>query len=238
MRHTHQPSNKTLLPRVSRGYWLGLFLSLNVLGIYCDLFAPGLGLNASFDPADIDQLVEEDMAYVNLSYHLVTTNPVLLRVESADPDIAEVQNPKVFSLTPVKDRSSNNNKSSLEVIKVKGVFLGRTKLTFLAANSTAENASADAKIVIDDISGHGLTDHVWSALPYTYDVTVIREDGPLNTAFLVSIIVLVVLANIAMGCKVEIAVVKEILRRPLAPVVGLLSQFIIMPLVRVAIRFH
>lgn len=50
---------------------------------------------------------------------------------------------------------------------------------------------------------------------------------------LFSIILLVIFANIGMGCKIDLDVVKEVLRRPIAPSIGFCCQFIVMPLVRI-----
>ena len=42
---------------------------------------------------------------------------------------------------------------------------------------------------------------------------------------------LLLIANVGMGCKIDLDVVKEVLRRPIAPTIGFCCQFIVMPLV-------
>ncbi|ESO95070.1 hypothetical protein LOTGIDRAFT_94557, partial [Lottia gigantea] len=63
----------------------------------------------------------------------------------------------------------------------------------------------------------------------SYEVITSREERIVDTIFNVVVILLVVIANVAMGCKVELHVVKETLRRPLAPAIGMFSQFLVMP---------
>jgi len=49
--------------------------------------------------------------------------------------------------------------------------------------------------------------------------------------FIVIVILLVCGGNVGMGCKVDLTVVKEVLRRPIAPIIGFCCQYLIMPLV-------
>jgi hypothetical protein len=76
-------------------------------------------------------------------------------------------------------------------------------------------------------------DPSWVEYIDAYNVIVTRESRPIDTAFTVSIIILVCIANIAMGCKTDIGVVKATLKKPIAPLTGLASQFLLMPLVNI-----
>ena len=64
-----------------------------------------------------------------------------------------------------------------------------------------------------------------------YAVIVLRPERVVDTLFKVGVVALVVVINVGMGSKLDLQVVKDTLRRPFAPVTGLCSQFIIMPLV-------
>nr|KAG5690479.1 hypothetical protein BaRGS_016479 [Batillaria attramentaria] len=63
-----------------------------------------------------------------------------------------------------------------------------------------------------------------------YEVVVLRQERIIDTIFTVGVVILVVVINIGMGCKLDMTVVKATLRRPLAPLTGFGSQFVIMPL--------
>lgn len=65
----------------------------------------------------------------------------------------------------------------------------------------------------------------------TYTVIVLRQLRAVDTLFTVGVVILVAVINVGMGSKLDLQVVKDTLRRPFAPVTGLCSQFIIMPLV-------
>ncbi|MFH4982207.1 hypothetical protein AB6A40_008916 [Gnathostoma spinigerum] len=57
-----------------------------------------------------------------------------------------------------------------------------------------------------------------------------KSDRLLNRLFLITLITLITIANVLMGCELDLSVIFETLKRPLAPVVGLFCQFVLMPL--------
>ncbi|CAI4229248.1 unnamed protein product [Auanema sp. JU1783] len=66
----------------------------------------------------------------------------------------------------------------------------------------------------------------------TFDIWVRRSAGSekLTHYFVMSVVTLIILANIMMGCEIDMNVVVSTIRRPLAPFIGFLTQFVIMPL--------
>lgn len=63
------------------------------------------------------------------------------------------------------------------------------------------------------------------------DVWVIQDSKRLvNRLFLSALVVLIVIANVLMGCELDMKIVLETIRKPLAPVIGFGTQFIAMPL--------
>ncbi|XP_063416609.1 ileal sodium/bile acid cotransporter-like [Mytilus trossulus] len=109
------------------------------------------------------------------------------------------------------------NKQSNITVTIYGSFLGETALKFLV------NKSLNGTLRGDNLDWYDYTE--------TYKLVVKRDSRPIDTAFTVSIIILVCLANVAMGCKTDLAVVKSTLKRPIAPLTGLASQFVLMPLI-------
>ncbi|XP_060080467.1 ileal sodium/bile acid cotransporter-like [Ylistrum balloti] len=112
-------------------------------------------------------------------------------------------------------------------ITVKGIFLGRASLTFQV------NRKLNGTVSSTQSKGG----NSWYELPVVLDVVVKKYEGVLNKIFQASVIVLVCVANIAMGCKTDVQVVKETLRTPIAPLTGLASQFILMPLISFTVGY-
>lgn len=138
----------------------------------------------------------------------------------SDPDIAEAHMNKSNHLDP--------NETANFTATVKGTFLGKAFLRmFVNTSAVKEPARYDAVVTKEPDSNE------WYELPEKYEITVSREESALSHSFTGMIIVLVCLANIAMGCKTELAVVKEVLKKPIGPLTGMFSQFILMPLVSI-----
>lgn len=69
-------------------------------------------------------------------------------------------------------------------------------------------------------------------------VIILRLMRPIDTAFRVIIYVFMIFITLAFGAKLDLEVVKENIRRPLAPCIGLGCQFIIMPMVSAKINYY
>lgn len=111
-------------------------------------------------------------------------------------------------------------------VTARAVFLGRASLIFHVNRKLNGTVATQSK-----------GDNSWYELPVGLDVVVKKHEGVLNRIFQVSVILLVCVANIAMGCRTEIEVVKSTLRRPIAPLTGLASQFILMPLISFTVGY-
>ncbi|CAC5396307.1 SLC10A3_5 [Mytilus coruscus] len=66
-------------------------------------------------------------------------------------------------------------------------------------------------------------------------VIILRLMRPIDTAFRVIIYVFMIFITLAFGAKLDLEVVKENIKRPLAPCIGLGCQFVIMPMLGYAI---
>lgn len=62
-------------------------------------------------------------------------------------------------------------------------------------------------------------------------VSVVRRVKVISKIFTISVAVLVSLNYINMGCALDLSVVKSVLKKPIAPGIGLVSQYVAMPLV-------
>ncbi|KAL4234800.1 hypothetical protein ACF0H5_006442 [Mactra antiquata] len=123
-------------------------------------------------------------------------------------------------------------------VRVRGTLLGRTFLKLFMNKSdgydVADEPSRESYTLVTDADPD---QRDWYEIPNKYEVTISRDESALSHAFTGMIIVLVCLANVAMGCKTELAVVKEVLRKPIGPVTGMFSQFILMPLICLAVIY-
>lgn len=64
-----------------------------------------------------------------------------------------------------------------------------------------------------------------------------RGHRVLDKIFIHVVIAMVMVAYINMGCAIDLKVIKETLRRPVAPAIGLFCQYLFMPLVRLCWNF-
>ena len=171
-----------------------------------------------FDPEKMESLVENSEQQVEVScnrsseFHAVT-----LKVISADPDIAAVSSDRVI-LCQCEPLPTSN----ISQFVIRGVFLGRTVINIQTVNATH---------LADNVHGLPLT-AVNNSLPVVdYHVSVMRKERFIDHLFLGLVSIMVIFANIGMGCKIDLAVVKEVLKKPIAPAIGFSCQYLIMPLV-------
>lgn len=130
-----------------------------------------------------------------------------LHILSRNKDYVEIGHSDSFSTTIscFENTTANNNQLS---VPVTGKFLGVTTLgIYVDYNTTNEIKYAE------------------------YQVVVINEETVLYTTFIVVVAILVVVLNFGFGCIIHVNKVKEILKKPAAPAIGLFCQIILMPLV-------
>ena len=199
------------------------------------------GLVLEFQPAKIQSLFEKYTTDVAFNYTLAFAGPAVLRASSDNTAIAELVSSATYTLqnhTTGHPSTPEGNTTSLHgatrLLSVRGVFLGRTKISFhLRTVPLVSNSSGEGGYEVQGTRDNpGAADgHVWTELPVKYNVAIVRKEGAIDKVFMAVVFIFIVFANIGMGCKVDLAVVKQTLKRPVAPVVGLCSQFIFMPLV-------
>ena len=185
-----------------------------------------------FDPTKLDGLIEnsEQPVQVSCNRSLQHFDSVTLKIVSADPDIASVSGEKVI-LCQCEALTTSN----VSQFAVRGRFLGRTVINIETLNATQLTRS---------VNGLTLTVQVNASLPVVdYHVAVVREERFIDHLFIGIVMFMLTCANIGMGCKIDLAVIKEVLTKPIAPAIGFSCQYLIMPLVSVlrvfsSIIFH
>ena len=166
----------------------------------------------SFLPNEINQLYEESVTSVFANctdlHGSLTLRPVV-----TDTRIAVLVGQDV--LVYDSDYTINN-----ESFTVKGLFLGRTIIKIFASPYTKGNNASREKSSNDP-----------ETLIQQYKLSVIRKERAIDHIFIGMVMLLVMGAYVGMGCTVDLKVVKEVLLKPIPPIIGFCCQYIIMPLV-------
>lgn len=124
------------------------------------------------------------------------------QVDVADSNIAEIKGDRKFIFR--RDQIMHRNMSNAFLIEA--TFMGLTSVVVSEAGNGSKSASAD------DLS-----------------VIVTRKQSTISTIFTYSVAILVSLNYINMGCALDMKIVASVLRSPVAPAVGVICQYVIMP---------
>jgi len=170
----------------------------------------------SFFPDRVDGLVEGNevvVTVVNCSYQAngESVSHVFMRSYVDDSNIVAVTNDQ---FSPCELHEDRGNVASNCSFVVRGLFLGRTVIRIGSAVETCSRLFAAHDSTFTE-----------------YRVSVVRKDRVIDHIFLGLVSLMVIFANVGMGCKIELPVVKEVLMKPIAPVIGFCCQYVIMPLV-------
>ncbi|CAG0916422.1 unnamed protein product [Notodromas monacha] len=156
-----------------------------------------------FYPERIDKLVEGTSQVVSWTIPKHWNASEMLAPVLLQPEVDNLQIADVSSVDTVYlNRASDKNFS----FTVNAKFLGRTFVR---------------------VSPVGLKDDSFGDI---LEISVIRRDTVLDKIFLYSVVTLVSLAYINMGCSLDLKVVWDTIRRPVGPAVGISCQYLCMPL--------
>ncbi|XP_041985325.1 P3 protein-like isoform X2 [Aricia agestis] len=130
-----------------------------------------------------------------------------LIIKTKDPHIADARWNSTYKLTETDGQYHG-------VMKVDGKFLGRTELSIEAQRGPDKY----------DVNG-------------SMSVVVTRPQRAIDMIFNHSVAAFVTLIFINFGCAMDWPTVKGVLRRPVGPAIGMLGQFLFMPLISFAIGY-
>ncbi|KAF2361006.1 Bile acid:sodium symporter/arsenical resistance protein Acr3 [Trinorchestia longiramus] len=137
---------------------------------------------------------------------------------SVEPDVYEVtqtfttaEEPADFPLPPASNTTQvvYDGRFFSGDFEASGEFLGFSKLKFVLSNGSNDEELMESEEI---------------------DVKVERGPRVLDKIFVHVVVLLVIILYVNMGCTIELDIVKSTLRRPVAPLIGLLCQYIFMPL--------
>ncbi|XP_072934755.1 ileal sodium/bile acid cotransporter-like isoform X2 [Epargyreus clarus] len=182
-------------------------LALCPLWVICQA-APNLV--ATFFPSNITVHMNE-YQIVNVSIHgtgMQVDDKLLL---SIDDRVAMAEWNSTYKLT----EDDVNAQQWEGTARVDAVFLGRTPLTV--------QVERDAEV----------TGNVEGSLP----VIIVRPERVIDTIFTTSVALFISLIFINFGCAMHWPTVKECLKKPIGPIIGLCGQFVFMPLLSFGLGF-
>ncbi|XP_049880720.1 solute carrier family 10 member 6-like [Pectinophora gossypiella] len=184
-------------------------LALCPLWVLCQTIP---NLTASFLPASVE-LNMDYTEYVNVT---VKSDGALLAgdemVIATDHDhIASGSWNSTYKLT----EADENNNEWTGRIRVYGRFLGRTNMSVSVKRGSAAPTVAAERL----------------------PVVVVRPERIIDRIFVTSVALFVSLIFINFGCAMHWPTVKEVLKRPIGPVIGMCGQFIFMPLMSFGLGF-
>ena len=186
----------------------------------------------TFEPEQSTLFMVADFITVNISYGKTKANigdTVFLRASIA-PDVigldrVDYPNDASGPADPLMFTFKQDGNWTCENcnVTVRAVFLGIAYLQFDECRGRSDICLRDSA--------------TWVRLSQRYEILVQRAHRVVDTVFTVVMVIFSCLINLGMGCKIDLGVVKETMRRPIAPTIGFFCQFLFMPLVSIWIRF-
>ena len=187
--------------------WTSLFMlsmTANALVVYADpLF------ESHFDPVEIEELTEGHEAIVTLNVTSIVDTAAAYKVDikSKDTDIVTITDEAHLVIPKIAACSS-----VLANFTIKGKRLGRATLSLDFVNEDTKDVD--------------------QSQPDEYDVSVVRAERVEDTIFEVALALIIIINNVGFGCKFDWLVAKNVLRKPLAAIIRVCGQYILLPLVR------
>ncbi|XP_042878983.1 ileal sodium/bile acid cotransporter-like [Penaeus japonicus] len=164
----------------------------------------GVQLYVNNTPTEVLDVTEKETLAVSFQLDVLpegASGDVIIQENSADSFGHVKIWPKSF---PVRQVEGNLT----ETFNLTGTFLGFSKLQFLLVAPDGE----------------------LQAMSNQTNIMVQRADKLHDQIFTAAMIILVGIAYVNMGCAIDLEIIKRTLKRPVAPVIGLASQYFFMPL--------
>ena len=129
-----------------------------------------------------------------------------------------------FNLTDESSWAINLMNDSLEFTlddakTEKSIFIEGKIIGTNVLNATSKNFVEDFEVFVNKSATTSIA------------LSVVLSDHTMNTLFTVIMMAMVIFNTFNMGGQLELQIIKDVFRKPIGPMVGLISQFIFMPLV-------
>ncbi|CAB3227663.1 unnamed protein product [Arctia plantaginis] len=185
-------------------------LALCPLWVVCQTLP---NLVALFEPSELTIHMDE-YEFVNLTIQGTSNMEPgdKFSMITLNPELADAEFNTTYEVTP-QDIINDEFKGK---IRVDAKFIGRVNLQVVSTDNSGEL--------------HNITN---STLP----VVVIRPQRVIDTIFTSSVAVFVSLIFINFGCAMHWPTVRDVIKRPVGPAIGMLGQFLFMPLMSFGLGF-
>ena len=181
----------------------------------CTAVQTALGWNLTFSPARVYQLPMGSSLNVSVNataWGIVDTSQLMLSLNNSDASIVRVTNSSMV----LEGYCSAGDQCLLQgVFTLQGVFLGFSSLDIQTT---------------DLLQTH--------TLHSGYSVSVINTPAPINDVFNILVITIICIINFSFGCAFDLDTAKQVVKAPLAPFIGFLGQYGIMPAVSILISTY
>ena len=153
-----------------------------------------------FSPPELERIPENQERTVALNHTCDISEPVYISLSEENIKVAKITSERTLKIETNLNASNAYTNNSF---RVKGVSFGRTVIKVTSLNSSRSR-------VLD------------------YRVSVVRVEGIPTLIFAVVLGTLILFMNTGFGCKIELSVIKGILKKPVGPIIGFCCQFLIM----------
>lgn len=168
-----------------------------------------IGFNMTIDchPKPLPIIFTDEVLTISCNFttaNIADATDFVLITRSSNEQVATCCNDTtLFSLL-------NNDETYQFDFCIRGKFVGRTEISFELIPAGKEALKVEKQLKI----------------------TVLRKDGQIQTIFTAVVTTMVVINTFVMGMQLDWRVIITILKRPIAPAIGLCCQFLCMPLVK------
>ena len=177
-------------------------------GLLCFTQAVESNINITFVPTDTSHSTDNDVTIKEDDVIRITFNV------TCDKDNTHYENRTIMLSTDIDYIARITENTPIDISEVCSGVSGSFGVTGVRLGRA---------YVIADIDGEVISNY--------YSVIVLRTRRKVDYVFRYGLIILASILYIGFGCKIRIETIIGILKKPVAPAVGALCQFIIMPLV-------
>lgn len=199
-------------------------------------FTNDVSVSARFAKSDLCLQDSSGLRFINCTLVYSSSHPLLLHYDVDSLSAVELVDPSWHWLP------SAENSSVIIPVHVRTKQMGLSYLRLWIHRSTTHDLAEPTWVSNQTL---GALDDRNVNLAYDQDETIVRtlgfplvvlrDQGVIQMLFRVTIILMVTLFTFTMGCELDAALLTSYFRRPIGPVIGFACQFIIMPLVALAI---
>ena len=134
-----------------------------------------------------------------------------------------------FNLTDANSWALELLNASLE-FSIEDILWSRSKLLSVKALVIGVDNLEVTALVYDQTTGKTTTGKNTNNTTI-FPISAVLADRTLNDIFTIIMISMIIVNTVNMGGQLDLHIIKEVFKRPVGPIVGFTSQFVIMPLV-------